>query len=220
MMFDYTILTSNWREIFDGICLSLELWLGGSLLGLVLGLALATVHHYGDFIVRALIAAYVGIFRGTPLLIQLFVLYYGGPSFGLVLSPVAAGLIGLTIYGSAQFVEIFRAGFAAIGPGQIEAAKMSGLGAMQTLWHIQIPQMLLIILPSLVNMMVIMTKETAILSVISIPELTAVMSGIGASTYAFAETLFALAAFYWVLLEGVSAVGRLAENRVSRYLAK
>ena len=220
MSLDFSIFTDNWRDILGGLWLTLELWLGGSVLGMVLGLAIATARQYTGGVVRRGIAAYVTVFRGTPFLIQLFLLYYGGPSFGLVLTPVQAGLVGMTLYSSAQFIEIFRAGFQSIPPGQIEAARMSGFGRVQILVHVQLPQMLIIILPSMVNLYVIMTKETALLSVIAIPDLTAVLNGIGSATYAYAETLFALAAFYWILLECVTAAGRWAERRVGRYLVR
>lgn len=220
MTLDFSVITAHGQEVLAGTRLTLEIWLGASALGLVLGLVLAAVQYYGRGLVGALVTGYVSIFRGTPFLIQLFLLYYGGPSFGLVLDPTMAGVLGLTVYSSAQFVETFRSGFAAIPHGQIEAAGICGLNRWQTLWHVQIPQILLIILPSLVNILVIMTKETAVLSVISIPDLTAVLSGIGSETYAYAETLFVLAAFYWVLLELVSAAGRAAEQRVGRYLER
>lgn len=218
MTLDFTVITSHWHEVLAGMGLTLEIWVAASALGLALGLVLAASQFYGRGLVGGLVSAYVNVFRGTPFLIQLFLLYYGGPSVGVVLTPTMAGVLGLTIYSSAQFVETFRAGFAAIPQGQIEAAGICGLNRMQTLWHVQIPQILLIILPSLVNILVIMTKETAVLSVISIPDLTAVLSGIGSETYAYAETLFALAAFYWILLELLSAAGRVAEQRVGRYL--
>jgi polar amino acid transport system permease protein len=220
MKFDPTIITSHWPEILAGMSLTLRIWLGSSVLGMAIGLVLAAVQHYGAGLVGRLVGVYVTVFRGTPFLIQLFLLYYGGPSAGLVLSPTAAGILGLTIYSSAQFIEIFRSGFMSVPPGQIEAAQISGLTPVQTIQHVQIPQILLIILPSLVNMLIIMTKETAVLSVIAIPDLTAVLSGIGSATFAYTETLFALAAFYWILLELVTMAGRLAERRVGRYLVR
>ncbi|TWG92357.1 amino acid ABC transporter membrane protein 2 (PAAT family) [Mesorhizobium sp. J18] len=217
---DFSVLTDNWPQILNGLVLTLKLWLGGTLSGLALGLLLATIQVNSIGVVWHAIRGYSAVFRGVPLLIQLFLLYYGGPSIGFVLSPVAAGLLGLTIYSSAQFVEIFRAGFESVPRGQIEAARISGLNRFQILVHIELPQMLIIIVPSLVNLFVIMTKETAILSVISIPDLTAVLNGIGSTTYAFAETLFALAAFYWILLECVTMAGRVLERRASRYLIR
>ncbi|MCF1505908.1 amino acid ABC transporter permease [Afifella sp. H1R] len=219
-MFDFSVLTDHAVEIRNGIVLTLELWVAGSVMGFVLGLTLAVLQVYAGRPAYRLVAAYVAIFRGTPFLIQLFLLYYGGPSIGLMLSPIQAGAIGLTLYGSAQFVEIFRAGFQSVPHGQIEAARMSGLSHLQIVQHIQLPQMMLIILPSIVNLLVILTKETALLSVISIPDVTAVLQGIGSSTYAFSETLFALAAFYWILLECVTTLGRWAERRAGRYLAR
>lgn len=220
MSLDFSVLTSHRAEILAGLRLTLTMWAGASAMAMALGLVIAASQRYLGPAARTPVRLYVTIFRGTPLLIQLFLLYYGGPSFGLVLSPVAAGLIGLTIYGSAQFAEIFRSGFESIPVGQIEAAQMSGIGAFDTMRHIEIPQLLLIILPSLFNTLVVMTKETAILSVIAIPDLTAILSGIGSETFAYAETLFTLAAFYWILLEVLTTVGRALERRFGRHLAR
>lgn len=217
MTLDFSSITDNIGAIRSGVELTLVLWLAGSVCAMVLGFAVATLHHYCGTVVRSFVILYVRIFRGTPLLIQLFLLYYGGPSFGLTLSPVAAGLTGLALYAGAQFSEIFRSGFESVPPGQIEAAEMLGIGRAHRVWHIQLPQMLLIILPSLVNMFVNTMKETALFSVISIPEITAVLSGIGSSTYAFAETLFTLAIFYWVMLEVTTFAGRAIERRLSQY---
>jgi polar amino acid transport system permease protein len=218
-MFDFSGFDGRWPDIWAGLGLTLRLWLLGTALGLLLGLALAAIQVSSKGLARTLVRGYVGVFRGTPLLIQLFLLYYGGPSFGLVLSPEQAGLLGLTLYASAQLVEIFRSGFESVPGGQIEAARMAGLTRLQILRHVELPQMLIIIVPSLVNTLVIMTKETAILSTITIPDLTAVLYGIGSETYNIITPLFFLAIFYWVLLEFVSMLGRGLERRTSRYLS-
>lgn len=217
MKFDLSVITGNWPQIQDGMILTIVLWLIGSTSAMLLGFVMATLSHYLGEGVRRVVRAYVIVFRGTPLLVQLFLLYYGGPSFGLVLTPIAAGLIGITLYAGAQFTEIFRSGYESIPRGQIEAAQMSGMTSPSIVWHVQLPQMVLIILPSLINMYLNTMKETALLSVISIPDVTAILSGIGSSTYAFSETLLALAIFYWVMLEITTLLGRSLERRARRY---
>ncbi|HEY0293978.1 MAG TPA: amino acid ABC transporter permease [Bordetella sp.] len=217
-MWDFSGFDGRWAEILAGLVLTLELWVAGTALGLLIGLALAAIQVNAGARTRAIVRGYVAIFRGTPLLVQLFLLYYGGPSVGLLLTPAAAGLLGLAIYASAQFIEIFRSGFESVPRGQIEAARISGLSRGQILAHVELPQMLIIIVPSLINTLVIMTKETAILSAISIPDLTAVLYGIGSETYNIIPPLFCLAIFYWALLECVTVLGRGLERRASRYL--
>ncbi|MFM0596931.1 MULTISPECIES: amino acid ABC transporter permease [Paraburkholderia] len=217
MTFDLHVITGNWAQIQDGMFLTIVLWLCGCTLAMLTGFFAATLYHYLGETTRKLIRLYVVVFRGTPFLVQLFLLYYGGPSVGIVLSPLAAGLVGITLYAGAQFTELFRAGYESIPRGQVEAAEIFGLPNRSIVWHVQLPQMILIILPSLINLYLDTMKDTALLSVISIPEVTAILSGIGSSTYAFAETLFALGAFYWLMLEIVTFLGRSIERRASRY---
>ncbi|RYE81926.1 MAG: amino acid ABC transporter permease, partial [Hyphomicrobiales bacterium] len=164
-----------------------------------------------------LLKAYVDVFRGTPFLVQLFLLYFGGPFIGISLDPIPCGLLGLTVYGAAYFSEIFRAGFKAVPKGHVEAAECVGLSQMQILRRILVPEMTVLVLPQLVNLAIILIKETAVLSIITVPEMTMVISAIGSQQYAFVEALFLLALFYWALVEITGALGRLAESRLSKF---
>jgi polar amino acid transport system permease protein len=210
-------LLDNWQAILHGLLLTIGVWLAGAVLALLLGLAIALLVVFGPAWIRRLSRAYVTVFRGVPFLIQLFLLYYGGPRLGLTLSPMTAGVIGLSVYGSAYFAEIFRAGFASVPSGQIEAARAMGLRRGQIIRHIELPQMIVVILPALANMAVVLIKETAVLSVISVDELTSVVSEIGATTFAFAETLTFLALVYWALLEATTSLAGAVERRVGAF---
>ncbi|MCS0504512.1 amino acid ABC transporter permease [Ancylobacter mangrovi] len=220
MTFNPAILLDNWRDLLDGLVLTLLIWVVGTVLGLAIGLVVATLQLFTNRWVAAPLTFYVALMRGTPFLIQLFVIYYGGPSFGLDLSPLTAGICGLALYGGAYFAEIFRAGFLSVPPGQIEAARMMGIGRLDIVRHVQLPQMLVIILPALANMTVLLSKETAVLSVITVNELTSVVQSIGSTTFAFAETLLFLALVYWALLEIVTAAARRLEKRVGRFMLR
>ena len=112
-----------------------------------------------------------------------------GPAIGLWLDNVPAGLLGLSIYGAAYYSEMFRAGFDAMPRGHIEAAECVGLTGAQTMRRIILPEMTMLVLPAMVNMTILMLKETAILSIISVPELTFTVSAIGTENYAFVEAL-------------------------------
>jgi polar amino acid transport system permease protein len=162
----------------------------------------------------------IEVVRGTPFLVQLFFLYYGGPSIGLQLEPVSAGILGLGVYGSAYFAEVFRAGFRAVPRGQVEAATCLGMGRWQTVRRIMLPQMLVVIVPSLSNTIIVLSKETAVLSVITVPELTGVLTGIGSLSYAFVEVLVALCVGYLLLVELTAAMGRWAERKVGRFMLR
>ncbi|GAB4064499.1 amino acid ABC transporter permease [Ancylobacter sonchi] len=220
MTFNPAILTDNWREILDGMALTILIWAAGTAIGLVIGLAVAVLQLFTNRWLAAPLTLYVAVMRGTPFLIQLFVIYYGGPFFGLDLTPLTAGIAGLALYGGAYFSEIFRAGFLSVPPGQIEAARMMGIGRLDIVRHVQLPQMLVIILPALANMTVLLSKETAVLSVITVNELTSVVQSIGSTTFAFAETLLFLALVYWAFLEIVTAAARRLEKRVGRFMLR
>ena len=125
-----------------------------------------------------------------------------------------------SIYGSVYFAEIFRSGFQSVARGQLEAADCLGISRLQCITRIQIPQMLVIILPALVNLITILCKETAVLSIITIPELTMVLTGIGSETFAFVETLLVLCIGYLLLVEACSRMGMLLEVRVGRFMQK
>lgn len=217
---DFSVLTDNASEIGSGFLLTLITWAGGVAISAVAGLVIALVQLRAGKAIRAILRAYIEVIRATPFLVQLFLLYYGGPSFGLSLSPMVAGLVGLGIYGSVYFAEIFRTGFTSLPRGQIEAAAMLGLSPRQIVFRVQLPQMMVLILPALVNFTTILGKETPVLSIITVPELTFVLTGIGSETFAYVETLLALCVGYYILAELCSRLGRWLEGRASRYLTQ
>ena len=220
MIFDPRIITEHLSDIGQGFMVTLGTWSAGVVLGLILGMLIAVAQLFGNTLVRAPLRVFIEVIRSTPFLVQLFLVYYGGPSFGLSLEPIPAGILGLGIYGSVYFAEIFRTGFESVARGQLEAADCLGISRLQCITRIQIPQMLVIILPALVNLVTILCKETAVLSIITIPELTMVLTGIGSETFAFVETLLVLCIGYLLLVEACSRLGMLLEVRVGRFMQK
>ncbi len=217
MKFDLDLIVSLAPELLRAAGLTLTTWLGGALAALLLGFAVALGRRYGPRLLDSALRAYVEVIRGTPFLIQLFLLYYGGPFIGLSLDPVPAGLLGLAVYGAAYFSEIFRAGFESVPHGHVEAGECLGLDRAQIVKRILIPEMTMLVLPPTVNMLIVLLKETAVLSIITVPELTFQISAIGSEKYAFVEAMFLLACFYWGLVELCGRLGRTAEARLSRF---
>ncbi len=203
----------------QGLPMTLALWLGGVAIGIVAGFLIGAVRFFAPLALTWPLAALVEAVRGTPFLVQCFLLYFGGPFIGIDLSPVVAGLVALSAYGAAYFSEVFRAGFMAVPKGQLEAARMLGLSRPQTVLRIMLPVMALAVLPSLVNLAVILIKETAVLSIITVPELTFRVQGVGSATFAFAETTLVLALVYWALTEATSWAARSLERRIERRMA-
>jgi polar amino acid transport system permease protein len=217
MSFDLALLAAFAPAILKATGLTLALWVACTVLGLVVGFAIAVARRYGPRLLDRALFVPVEIIRGTPFLVQVFLLYYGGPYIGLSLDNLPAGIIALSIYAAAYYSEIWRAGFAAIPKGHLEAADCVGLTATQTLVRIILPEMTMLVLPSMVNLTILMLKETAILSIISVPELTLTVSAIGTQYYAFVESFTVLALIYWGLVELCGAAGRAAERRLARY---
>jgi polar amino acid transport system permease protein len=203
-----------------GFAVTVLCWSLGSLIGLALGFMLALLRRLPFPPLRWLSRAYVEILRGTPFLMQLFLLYAGGPFIGLRLSATAAGIIGLGLYSSAYFAEIFRAGFAAVPHGQIEAAASVGMTPSDILFRIMLPSALVATVPSIVNMLVILSKETVVLSIITVPELMYQMQTMAAETFTAFDAIFAMAVFYWLLVEAVSRVGRWLEVKLTAFIAR
>ncbi|MBX5157359.1 MULTISPECIES: amino acid ABC transporter permease [unclassified Rhizobium] len=217
MSFDINVLIEQWPAIVSGAGVTIMIWVFGTIAAAALGFLLAVARQYGGLVVDKALGLIVAVLRGTPFLIQIFLVYYGGPFVGLSLDPLPAGLIGISIYGAAYFSEIFRSGFRAVPRGHIEAGECVGLTQGQIVRRILLPEMTMLVLPPSVNMAVILMKETAVLSIITVPELTATLSAIGSQQYAFVEALSALALFYWVLVEFTGRLGNLAETKLSRF---
>lgn len=220
MIFDLAIITANADAIWSAFLVTIYTWLVGSVLGLVTGLFIAALMLFGGRPLQLILRVFIELVRGTPFLVILFLVYYGGPSFGLRLGAITAGVLCIAFYSSVYFAEIFRSGFAAVPRGQLEAGECLGLGRLQLMWRVQLPQMLVLILPAIVNMLTILCKETAVLSIITVPELTAVLTGIGTRTFTFIETLLVLCIAYLLLIEITSRVGRWLEHRVGTYLQR
>jgi polar amino acid transport system permease protein len=217
MTFDINVIFSKLPEILSGAWVTIVIWIVTTLAAAVLGFLVAVARRFGGVLLDRTFGVVIAVLRGTPFLIQIFLVYYGGPFVGLSLDPIPAGIVGLSIYGAAYFSEIFRAGFAAVPKGHIEAGLCVGLTQGQIIRRILLPEMTMLVLPPSVNMTIILMKETAVLSIITVPELTATLSAIGSQQYAFVEALFVLALFYWVLVEITGWLGHLAETKLTRF---
>ena len=217
MIIDFTHIIEQLPELGRSIGVTLTIWLVGTAGALVLGFWVTLGLRFGPRPLGWLLASYVEVIRGTPFLIQLFLLYYGGPFIGIALDPIPAGLLGVTVYGAAYFSEIFRAGFDAVPRGHVEAAQCLGLTRRQIIFRIEVPEMTMLVLPPAVNMTVIILKETAVLSIITVPELTFLMQAIGSQQYAFVEALAVLALFYWGMVSLAGRLGQFAEARLSKF---
>ena len=218
----------NWDVIikylprrFDGALLTLELVaiavVAGLILALPMGIARASRHWY----VRALPYGYIFFFRGTPLLVQLFLIYYGLAQFEAVRhsdlwpylrSPFWCAVITMTLHTAAYIAEIIRGAIQAIPPGEIEAARALGMSQAKTLVHIILPRAARIGLPAYSNEVILMLKASALASTVTLLELTGMARTIIARTYLPVEIFFAAGVFYLVIAFVLVRAFRLLEK--------
>lgn len=215
---DFSIYGRYWPLFLSGLGTTVSVCALSLVLGVSLGLIVMLLRLLHIRLLNQLCRSYIEFFRGTPIVIQLFLLYYVAPRFGLVLPAVAVGVLGLVIYTGAYFAEIFRAGIEAIPKGQFEAAACLGMSKTVCLRRIIFPQMLSLVIPPSINQAIILIKDSAVLSIITVPELTKQTAKIVNLTFAIWEPYLALALLYWGVVEAVSRLGNRLELRLTRYL--
>ena len=159
-------------KLWWGLALSIELAFVSILIGCVIGLALALAHSGGGRIIRSCVTAYVEFVRNVPLLLLIYLIFYGIPSIGGFAYDATESFVAtLALYSGAYLVEVFRAGLDAIPKGVIDAGKAIGLTPWQRFVSVRLPIMLRIVLPSLSNVFISLFKDTSLASVIAVPEL-------------------------------------------------
>ena len=184
--------------------------------GLVIGLPVALMRISPWAALRLPSSLYVSAMRGTPLLVQIFVIYYGLPSVGIEFTPVAAGVLALSLNSGAYLSESLRGAIRAVSEGQWRAAFSLGLGYWQTLHHIVMPQALRIAVPSMSNTLISLIKDTSLVSVIALTELMLATKEVIATTFQPLPLYIAAACIYWVLSLFFEALQRRAERRLNR----
>lgn len=201
--------------LLEGTLMTLRLWVVASVLALVLGLLVALARVSGGPLLSGLAKFYLSAFRGTPMLIQLMILYYGLTTFKILLTPIQAALLGLTLHFAAYMSEAFRAAINAVDKGQWEASLALGLTRRLAFQHVILPQAFRIALPPLGNSVVDLMKGTAITSVIQVSELTRRADEISAGALVVMPILLVAAAIYWILTEVLSSCMRWIERRLA-----
>ncbi|AVO55953.1 MULTISPECIES: cystine ABC transporter permease [Pseudomonadaceae] len=203
--------------LLKGAYYTVVLSLGGMFFGLLLGFGLAVGRLYGPAPLRWLTRLYVSFFRGTPLLVQLFLIYYGLPQLGIQLDPLPAALIGFSLNMAAYTSEILRAAIASIDRGQWEAAASIGMSKTQTLYRAILPQAARTALPPLGNSFISLVKDTALAATIQVPELFRQAQLITARTFEIFTMYLAAALIYWALASILAHFQARLEARVNRH---
>jgi polar amino acid transport system permease protein len=209
-----TLLQNVLPELLRGTLVTLELAIVALAIGLLVGLPAALARVYGGRWLRLAAVAYIEIFRGTPLVVQLFVVYYGLPDLGITFSRMAAAFVTLGLNSGAYQAEYFRGAIQAVGSGQMTAARALGMTQWQAIRYIVLPQAIKLALPAWSNEAVSMIKYTAVVFLIAVPDLMGKAKILGGRYFNYIE-LYAIAAVIYILLVFVATrLVRFIERRM------
>lgn len=214
------LLGMAWPFLLQGAMYTVLFAAVSMVLGLILGFSVAVVRVTKVPVVSQIAAVYVSAFRGTPLLVQIFVLYYGLPSVGIEFTPVTAGILALTLNVAAYLSESMRGAILGIDKGQWEAGLSVGLTWGQPLWNIITPQALRLAVPSLSNSLISLIKDTSLISVITVTELMLATKEVIAETFQPLPLYLAAAGIYWLLSALFERVQKALENRLTAPLRR
>ena len=200
----------------QGAALTLFLCLCSIWLSLLLGFVTALARLSRSAVAFGIASFYASFFRGTPLLIQILLIYLGLPQIGVVPGAISAGIIALSLNYGAYLSEIFRAGIMTVAPGQREAAMALGLSPTATFVHIILPQAMRTIIPPTTSQFISMLKDSSLISVMGVWEVMFLAQSYGRSTYRYIEMLTTAAVIYWLLSIGLE----LLQHRLERHYGK
>jgi polar amino acid transport system permease protein len=211
---NFNFVWQYFDKFWIGLLLGLELAAISIVIGAVIALVLALVHVDGPRWARGLVTAYVEFVRNQPLILLVYLVFYGLPSIGgIEYDEITSFIITLAVYSAAYLVEIFRAGLEAVPRGLQDAGKAIGLTPWQRLVYVRLPTMLRVIMPSLGNQFVSLFKDTSVASVIAIPELTYAAKWLSANKFRVIEGYTVAAGLYLVTCYIMFAIFRLLERR-------
>ena len=194
--------------------LTLRLGLAGIVIAIIVGLVCALVQYYKVPVLRRIVGAYIELSRNTPLLVQLFFIYYGLPKIGIKTNAEICGIAGLAFLGGSYMAEVFRSGLESIEPIQTESAMSLGMDHAQTMRYIILPQAMSISVPAFVANVIFLLKETSVFSAISLMDLMFTAKDLIGLYYKTTECLFLLVIFYLLILLPVSLLGSWLERRL------
>jgi His/Glu/Gln/Arg/opine family amino acid ABC transporter permease subunit len=215
MSIDLSIFTNYGPQLFLGFWMTIKIVIGAIILGMPFGLVLALCRRSRLKLVRVLATSFIEIFRNTPFIIQVFMFFYVLPFYGLHLPAAYVGTVALAAFGSAYFAEVIRGGINAVAKGQLESARATGMSDWEAMRYVVLPQTLPIILPAMTNQTLSLVKESAILSTITVGELTMAAITVQGETFRPFEAFIMIALMYWALNETIAIIMRRVERKVS-----
>ena len=214
------LLDSFWPMVLAGLRGTIPLSLASFAIGLVIALGMALLRLSRNVVLRGVARFYISVIRGTPLLVQLFVIFYGLPAVGVVIDPFPAAVIAFSLNVGGYAAEVIRAAILSVPRGQWEAAHVVGLSPRKTLTRIILPQAARVSVPPLSNTFISLVKDSSLASLILVTELFRQAQNIAAFSYEFMAVYLEAALIYWLFCLVLSAGQGVLERRLDRHVAR
>jgi L-cystine transport system permease protein len=216
---DFSLIIESLPALLNATLMTIFLAVVSIIIALILGFFTALARISNIKLLVKIAAIYVSIFRGTPLLVQVFVIYYGLPQIHIEMDPIPSGILALSLNAGAYLSESFRASILSIDKGQMEASVSLGMTYSQALRRIILPQSLRIAIPTLSNTFIVLIKDTSLISVITVTELLQMSSLLIAKTFEPLTIYLIAAAIYWILIAFFTSLLSKIEKRASQHLS-
>lgn len=217
-IFNPALAKASFPFVMKGIWLTLLISFVSMFFGTILGFFIALARMANSWILRLPARLYISFMRGVPILVILFILYFGFPYIGIEFTAVTAAIIGFSFNGAAYIAEINRAALSSVPSGQVEAAKSLGLSYWQTMRGVILPQSVRIALPPLTNVMLDLIKASSLAAMITVPELFQQAKIVGGREFDYMTMYILVALIYWGICSVVSLLQDFLEKRYAKYL--
>ena len=211
---DWNVIQQYLPQYQKAAVLTVRLGVAGIIFAIIIGLVCAVIQYYKVPVLRRIVGIYIQLSRNTPLLVQLFFIYYGLPKVGIKTNAEICGIAGLAFLGGSYMAEAFRSGLEAIEPIQTESAYSLGMNRWQTMRYIILPQAMSTSMPAFMANVIFLLKETSVFSAVSLMDLMFTAKDLIGLYYKTTENLFLLVVFYLIILLPVSLLGSLLERRL------
>ena len=211
---------SFWKILLPGLTATIPLTVIAFSLAMVIAVAAALVQFARIKVLRQLCRLYIWVFRGTPLLVQLFVVFYGMPRVGIVIEPFPAAVIGFSLNEGAYCAEIIRAALESVPPGQLEAGYCAGMSYLQTMRRIILPQAMRTAFPSLSNSLIAMVKDTSLAANITVVEMFKATEQINARVYEPLALYIEVGLIYLMFSTALTKLQSMGEKRLNVYTSR
>ena len=219
MNLDFSILLPFTNLVWEAAEITIKIGVFSFILALILAVIVGSLRAANiPKVLKSILSVYVEFFRGTPLMVQLFIFYYGLPSFGMKVDPILASVLTMGLNSGAYLSEVVRAAVLSVDRGQYDAAAVLGYNHIQTTVHIVLPQAFRIAVPTFMNGFSSIVKETSLVSVLPIIELTKLGNQVYSKTYHPFEVYISLAIIYFIMTYTVTFLAKWIERRLSIWI--